>query len=502
MILSNAHKLWLAFLVPLIALLLHSFYYAPFFVDDAYISLRYAQRLIEGKGLTWNDGYYVEGYSNLLWVLLVALLGWCGFNLVAAAKVVCLLASVATMLAFCRYTQRIAPDKPIVMFLANIAFAFCAPVAVWSVGGLEGTLIMALLAWAWVIGLPLLDKPDIQRAAASGVLLGLVCITRPEGAVFTMATAGGVFLFATGPRIPLLPSLMVMCGIAFLFFATQIGFRLAYYGEWLPNTYYAKVSGPTYARLLTGYMYSVKAIASFLPLLLVVCLQFGALLKPEKKTARNVVIMCLVIMLAWLGLLTSAGGDMEPSYRHILPVVPLMILMMVECIAADTSLNQTRKTGIFYSYILLCFLWLQHSMEENDKHFYAPWEAKITELGKWLNREYGQQQPLMAATHVGALSYYSRLPVVDMLGLNDTYMTKHRGELFGHGLLGHELFDANYILSRKPDLIVLFTGREGWLYSKALNDSPEFKALYHLRTIELPSYTPEIWVRNDSAKMK
>ncbi|MGB3965886.1 MAG: hypothetical protein WBO45_04080, partial [Planctomycetota bacterium] len=59
---------------------------APFFSDDAFISLRYAQRLLAGDGLTWTDGEAVEGYSNLLWVLATAGLGALGVDLVTAAR--------------------------------------------------------------------------------------------------------------------------------------------------------------------------------------------------------------------------------------------------------------------------------------------------------------------------------------------------------------------------------------------------------------------------------
>ncbi|MFN9706963.1 MAG: hypothetical protein ACK595_19380, partial [Planctomycetota bacterium] len=66
----------------------------PHFVsDDAFISLRYAERLLAGDGLTWTDGERVEGYSNLLWVLAVAALHGVlhdglglGVDLVAAAR--------------------------------------------------------------------------------------------------------------------------------------------------------------------------------------------------------------------------------------------------------------------------------------------------------------------------------------------------------------------------------------------------------------------------------
>ncbi len=41
--------------------------------DDAYISFRYARNLVDGHGLVWNPGEWVEGYTNFLWVLILAL---------------------------------------------------------------------------------------------------------------------------------------------------------------------------------------------------------------------------------------------------------------------------------------------------------------------------------------------------------------------------------------------------------------------------------------------
>ena len=43
--------------------------------DDAFISYRYALNLVEGKGLVFNAGERVEGYSNFLWTL------WCAVGL-------------------------------------------------------------------------------------------------------------------------------------------------------------------------------------------------------------------------------------------------------------------------------------------------------------------------------------------------------------------------------------------------------------------------------------
>src|SRR5690606_35986274 len=40
--------------------------------DDAFISFRYAQNLVDGHGLVYNQGERVEGYTNFLWTLLAA----------------------------------------------------------------------------------------------------------------------------------------------------------------------------------------------------------------------------------------------------------------------------------------------------------------------------------------------------------------------------------------------------------------------------------------------
>lgn len=44
-----------------------------FVQDDAFISFRYARNLAEGNGLVWNLGERVEGYTNFLWTVAMAI---------------------------------------------------------------------------------------------------------------------------------------------------------------------------------------------------------------------------------------------------------------------------------------------------------------------------------------------------------------------------------------------------------------------------------------------
>ena len=84
--------------VPFTVLLVwHARHYLPFISDDALISLRYADRLIRGQGLTWTDGPPVEGYSNLLWILLVAAPGLVGVDLIDAARVIGIAATLVVI---------------------------------------------------------------------------------------------------------------------------------------------------------------------------------------------------------------------------------------------------------------------------------------------------------------------------------------------------------------------------------------------------------------------
>ena len=64
--------LWVALALLGLCLAGHALHY-DYVVDDAFISFRYAQNFLQGHGLVYNPGERVEGYTNFLWVLLVAL---------------------------------------------------------------------------------------------------------------------------------------------------------------------------------------------------------------------------------------------------------------------------------------------------------------------------------------------------------------------------------------------------------------------------------------------
>ena len=116
----------------------------PFFSDDSFISLRFSERLLQGDGLTWTDGERVEGYSNLLWVLLTAALGAIGLELVTAARLLGALCTVAALIALADALRPRDLRSAVVAAAAPALVAATQPVMIWSLAGLEGPLLLAL----------------------------------------------------------------------------------------------------------------------------------------------------------------------------------------------------------------------------------------------------------------------------------------------------------------------------------------------------------------------
>ena len=88
----------LLFGVTLALLLAHAWLYR-FLTDDAFISFRYSVNLAQGHGLVFNPGgERVEGYSNFLWVVILAGLDVIGVKPEQAAIPLSMLFAFAGML--------------------------------------------------------------------------------------------------------------------------------------------------------------------------------------------------------------------------------------------------------------------------------------------------------------------------------------------------------------------------------------------------------------------
>ncbi len=329
----NLTALWLVALgaTCAVALGLQIYHFWPFMANGAYASPHLGQRLLPGHGLTTNDlNPAVEGHSNLLWVWLCAGLGALGMKLETAARLLGIVSTAAGIVAIAAQVYRDYPAK--VKFISAVvgclALCLSAPVAVWAVGGLEQPLLSALLAWTAYFGIRWVSAAKGRRRDADvmGILLGLAVLTRADAALFTLLFYAGAVL-AEGVRTRTLIARARLLPLPILFFVAQAIFRYAYYGTWMPNTAYGNGALASH-RLYNGLLYDIYGAGSEIVFLLLAVVGCIALSIAGKK--RQVILLA-TICVGWLLYVMTIGGDAFPSYRHFVPMMPLMGFLIAGC---------------------------------------------------------------------------------------------------------------------------------------------------------------------------
>lgn len=444
-------------LLALPLLVRHASYFMPYMSDDSLIVARYAERLIEGHGLTWTDGERVEGYSNLLWTVLVAAIGSLGIDVLDAARLLGVICMASAVVAISRAHSPRSFAEVVPPTVVALMFASAGPVGVWAIGGLEQPMVAALLAWALVAVFPIVDGKDesSRRALLVGLPLGLLCWTRPDGPLFTAVFAGVTVglhqLRRTGWNLALRMTVLPILAVAM-----QLVFRLLYYGDWLPNPAYIKAR-VTSERLADGVEYIVGAWEWMVPALVLVGLSSIVSFVGKHQRGRSILLVCCFV--AWAGYLVAIGGDIFAGRRHWVPLWLLLSFMVAPGLDWVIRRERVWLTLVVALTSLAAVAWLEKLQLDDPKVHQAKkqtwqWEGEV--LARVLGEGFRAEQPLLAVTAAGTLPYFSKLPCLDMLGLNDRHIARQRPERAGD--LAHDHADGGYVLDREPDLIVFSLG--------------------------------------------
>jgi hypothetical protein len=231
-----------------------------FLTDDAYISFRYARNLADGAGLVFNPGAErVEGYTNFLWVLLLSGCARAGIPLEQSATFLSLACTFGLWgcVSWFALRQTAGGSWPVLALLPPVLLAATRSVAVWSTGGLETRLFETFMVAGilrLIVETQALDRPEGRTRPWAALLFALATLTRPDGLLISLAAVTAAL--ASRPR-----SWRVRMGwlaVSAFLFATLVGghylFRFIYYGSWLPNTFYAKVSGQHWGNMGLRYL--------------------------------------------------------------------------------------------------------------------------------------------------------------------------------------------------------------------------------------------------------
>lgn len=474
--------------------------------DDAFISFRYADNLLRGLGFVYNPGEAVEGYSNLLWTLLVAAAMACGADPVMATVVMGLSSLVAGVFltgALTSAGRRRWISSPLWLALLPPALlALDATVALEAVEGLETVFYMALVTAATWLSL---EERWVSAGdgwgghRGSAVLFGVATLTRPEAPYLFALVQGGLLIDAAlrgDLRRRWRPSVGAGAVVA-VWVVALTAWRLWVYGDPLPNTFYAKTGGLAIGRGL-AYLGAHMATHPLLWLLLVLRPLLG---RPSRRT-----LPLASLVLGVLAYILAVGGDFKPTGRFILPILPAMAALGAES-AALLALGERRLQRLVPLGLLLLlspYLLVLQQADRWGAERHANLEARRT-VGRFLSENL-PPDTVLAIHSAGVIPYYARLTTIDMWGLTNRTIARAPALRFGEGLAGHEKSDPAYVFSLEPDLYLpedrVFT-RQPWNLEELPREAgfpADFTERYKAVNVPVDGRWLNMWVKRGFLK--
>ena len=510
------------------------FVYVP---DDAFITFRYSRNLADGFGPVFNPGALAsdraEGYSCPLFMVILAVLFKLplGLDPLLRVKFFGLLCGIGVLFAASKLAARLRlPDWAICA--APVLLAAHAGISVSAVDGME-TVPQALLMT--LAALSFLAAFDAEAANGSGrnkaaLLSGLAfaasALNRPEGLLAGLFAAS-LLLFRRGKRERGAETRWLLT------FAVPVAawflFRRAFYGVWLPNTYYAKMApledaifkGLTY--LLRTFFYQVNESAFLFAI--GAAWWTLALVGASGERFRRVPALIIPLMVAGQALFAlRSGGDWMGGWRYLSAALPLLMLLSLAGIAeiAEIVRNTIGKSGTralvggsLAALLAACLLgqngfwtqgahdgylaWSSKNFSLSQRKLLSGWKLeRAVVIGDWLNANVAPGS-VAAYSEMGVTPFFApKTRFLDVDGLTDHGVATLPGAK--HGQIGVE---SDYLSAatsvgaylkdeRKPDY--LLRGASAEPQSFALDDAYPLAA-----TFPIPIFSDETAGQSDTA---
>jgi arabinofuranosyltransferase len=291
-------------------------------------------------------------------------------------------------------------------------------------------------------------------AVLSGILFFLALLARPDAALF-VAVTGAFLLWRARSRDSWseLAGFVVAFSVPFLFY--WLG-RWAYFGDLMPNTFHAK-STPSVFQALQGFFYltGFGSVAFLFAGILIWRSLFRRLrVRPETT-------LLFAQFWVWTAYVIYVGGDFMPLSRFMVPILPALAVLLQDSVWITYSTARRRKTGLLAASaiaVVVTFYWGTSTQVVNRFETYVETRQELQALGLWF-RENTAPDDVIAVSAAGAVPYYSQRPAIDMYGLSDRHIARH-GHVENTAAPAHKRYDAEYVLDRRPDFIVINNIRE------------------------------------------
>lgn len=485
--------------ISLIAYLRSNYLYTPI-VDDAYIFFRYAENIVNGHGFVWNIGEQpIEGYTSFLYLVVLIFAKFLSLDLELFSIIFGIITSTLTLYFSFLIYQHLHSNKNgaiLENIITVILIALSPAFLYWSVAGMETSFYSMLLLLTIY---SFLKFPDLSREISKGkvlkedrnyltgltlfkgVLFGLLCVTRLEAVLFFLLALYYLMKQENSFIKIRINKSVVLFTLGFtIIFAAYFIWRWSYFGYFLPNTFYAKTGGGL-QQITGGFLYVLKSLRLFYGLGWIPLVFVMFFFKKNMFTGKA----GFVLSFALISLATTIliGGDHFNYGRFVLPVFPLLFVVFLPALNRMLSV-QIKYLNIkpFYRVAaILIFLIITlivkpvykqvisgfQNLLESKKEILAVYDESTEEeiidwqhgwviMGKAL-KQIADKDDYIAAVPIGAIGYYSKVNIIDMVGIVDPVIAheKFSSNLVKKWTPGHTKGNGKYILSRKPEYIQL-----------------------------------------------
>ncbi len=461
--------------------------------DDAFISFRYAHNLANGDGLVWNPGgEHTQGYTNFLFVILIALAIKGGIAPILAAYALNTLGLLLIVVTLGLLAETLLDRRRWAWILPPLALIFLPLVRYHMVTGMETVFWTGLVFTAILFAQRGSRRAKSLYLYASLALFFLATLTRPETVIIVILVLLYLVVSLSPPmRLHLVAATCVTgaAGLAYLYWANR------YFPDFLPNAFYIKVSHPG---ALPGLSYVVDMLRYFAVVPLTYPGLVGLCLIPRKQWRK---LLPYASVLSLTGFYIFVQPLMGYGYRFLFPVVCLIeagigIGVTVLLLRLYRLLFQRprvlrgllgRAGGLVVLSVSLAFLALHFLsggyifwLEAQAKDQPVPFDNLAT-MGHLLSEVDGIENVVVAFGDAGRVAYYSGSQFLDVVGLNENTIAREGNQAGADWVI-------QYVLDQRPDVIGFYTDQDGKVYQGAhgvlgtayydLYTSSEFQAHY------------------------
>ncbi|HET9905928.1 MAG TPA: hypothetical protein VFQ23_04790 [Anaerolineales bacterium] len=305
--------------------------------DDAYITMRTVDNLLNGYGPTWNVGERLQTFTHPLWMFILTIVYAITRDAYISLLGLSLFVSLVVIWIFLKHTS----EDTYSVFIGWVILLLSNASLDYSTSGLENPASHLLVLLFTLAYLKWNDQRSQNRILILALLAGLLTLNRMDLLLLCLpALLDLVVPVETGRRVRLLV-------LGFAPFILWELFSIIYYGFPFPNTYYAKLNTgiSQYTLIKHGALFFFNSIVWDPITLITIGISFLLSMvvgdKPEKMISLGIGIYLAYVV--WI------GGDFMTGRFLSVPLLSAVILL----VRSLTRFSFAQKTALLAVLILL-----------------------------------------------------------------------------------------------------------------------------------------------------